>query len=358
MSNRAYADAGVDIALATRLLREAKGELKLATRPEVLGGIGGFGGLFDISRLPFKHPVLVSSTDSVGTKVKAATMAGMHDAIGHDIVHHCCNDIAVTGAQPLFFLDYFASTRLREDVYPVVLKSVARACRGAKVALIGGETAEMPGVYKEGEYDLVGTIVGAVDKPKILTGAGARPGDVLLGLPSSGLHTNGFSLARKVLFEELGLSTSDPLPGSRTTVGKALLKPHLNYANLLLDLYARYISAPRAAQRKGNQLYAAAHITGGGLVDNLPRVLPEGTRAVIETASWKPLPIFSFLAEKTQADREELYQVFNMGIGLVLVVHPDAASAIISDCQKAGHKAVKIGQLEKSPEQPTVELRF
>ncbi len=344
---KAYVRAGVDIALADRLLNRAKPALKQATRPEVVGGIGAFGGLFDISRLKHRHPVLASSTDSVGTKLKVATLAGRHDGVGRDIVNHCMNDIAVMGAEPLYFLDYFACNKLDSAVYPAVLRSVARACRDGNCALLGGETCELPGVYAEGEYDLVGTVTGCVDKPRIVSGRAIRAGDLILGVASNGLHTNGYSLARRIVFETLAMSAGDPVPGTRTAVGAALLKPHLNYATALVDLFRTCNTGRRADVRRGNAIFGAAHITGGGLTGNLPRVLPEGLSAEIDTGSWTVPPLFRFLAREGKVDFEECYEVWNMGIGLALVLDPGSADSVIRRLRRHRHRARVIGIVRK-----------
>lgn len=345
--SKAYAEAGVDIALADRLLTKVKPALKAAKRPESLGAIGGFGGLFDISKLAktHAHPVLVSSTDSVGTKVKAASMAGIYRHLGADIVNHCANDVAVCGAEPLYFLDYYATNQLEEKAYVALMKGLSKACQAGNIALVGGETAELPGVYTEGEFDLVGTIVGVVDKPKLLTGAPIRRGDVIIGLRSSGLHTNGFSLARKILFSQMGLSPADNLPGSKAKIGEALLKPHVNYAPFLLEAQSRLNRARRADQRKGNQLFGAAHLTGGGFTGNIPRVLPANVDAVIDTRAWKPLPIFQTLAAHGGVAFEELYEVFNMGIGMVVVVAPEAVEATLELATNHLHRPGVIGEI-------------
>lgn len=349
MSAKAYAQAGVDIALADRLLTKVKPVLKTARRPESVGSIGGFGGLFDISKLAkrFDHPLLVSSTDSVGTKVKAATAAGIYKYLGADIVNHCANDVAVCGAEPLYFLDYYAAGRLEEKAYVAILKSLAGACVAGNIALVGGETAELPGVYVGDEFDLVGSIVGVVDKAKLLTGDPIRSGDVIVGLGSSGLHTNGFSLARRILFEQLGLTPGDTLPGHRAKVGAALLQPHVNYAPFLLAAQKALNTAPRANQRKGNQLFGAAHLTGGGFTGNIPRVLPDSVDAVIETSAWKPLPVFQVLAAHGGVDFEELYEVFNMGIGMVVVVAPEAVDAVVKLASQFSHAATVVGSIVK-----------
>jgi phosphoribosylformylglycinamidine cyclo-ligase len=351
---KAYAAAGVDIALADKLLREVKPWLKRASRPESLGGIGGFGGFFDISRLKCPRPVLVSSTDSVGTKVTAARIAGDYRHLGADIVNHCANDVAVCGAEPLYFLDYYATGALNRD-YVALLKGLAKACAAANIALVGGETAELPGVYREGECDLVGTIVGVVSKPKILTGAAIRPGDALIGLRSSGLHTNGFSLARKILFGDMGLKPGDRLPGFRVAVGAALLRPHLDYSGLLMDALRRLNKGARADRRAGNAVFGAAHITGGGFTGNIPRILPENCSAVVDTRAWRPPPVFQVLAGSGHVDFEEAHEVFNMGVGMVLAAAPAAAGALLGLAARHGHKAAVIGEVVKGDGR--VELR-
>jgi len=347
---KAYAKAGVDIALADKLLDQVKPLLKKATRPESLGSIGGFGGFFDISKTKCKHPILVSSTDSVGTKVTAARLAGNFRNLGADIVNHCANDIAVCGAEPLYFLDYYATGSLNKD-YVTLLRGLAKACSAGNIALVGGETAELPGVYSEGECDLVGTIVGVVDKPKILTGKAVRPGDVLIGLASSGLHTNGFSLARKILFTELKLQAGDPLPGFKAKVGNTLLQPHTNYSAFLLDALKKFNKGERAAMRKGNNVFGAAHITGGGFTGNVPRILPDNCSAIIDTSAWKPLPIFQVLTSGNHVTFEESYEVFNMGIGMVLIASREKVPQMLKLASQHKHKATVIGEVTKGNKQ-------
>jgi len=304
---KAYARAGVDVELGNTLKREIQSIVRSTHGPEVLGKIGGFSGLFRVNFKGMKDPVLVSSVDGVGTKLKVAFAMDRHDTIGQDLVNHCINDIAVLGARPLFFLDYIAAGKLEPAVFRQLLGGLAKACRAAGCAIIGGETAQMPGMYREGEYDVAGTIVGVVDRPKMLDGSLVRPGDVLIGLPSDGLHTNGFSLARRVLFEDMGLKTSSRLPELRLTLGEELLRVHRNYQPLIASLPTGLV-------------HAAAHITGGGLIDNLPRVLPKGCQANIRRDSWRVSPIFQIIQRAASVDPVEMFNVFNMGIGMVLIV--------------------------------------
>jgi len=307
-----YARAGVDVALGNRVKSGIGALVRPTHGPEVLGGIGGFGGLFrpDFRGRGIKNPVLVSSVDGVGTKLKLAFMTNRHDTIGADLVNHCVNDIAVTGARPLFFLDYIAAAKLDPHVLRQIITGLSRACKASGCALIGGETAQMPGLYSQGEYDLAGSITGVVDRGDLLDGSRVKVGDALVGLPSNGLHTNGYSLARKVLFDLLGLKLSDRPAGLGTTIGAELLKIHRSYLPAFEKL----------RQMKGKPLHAAAHITGGGLIDNLPRVLPAGCDAEINPLSWKVPAIFGIIGKGGAVDMMEMYQVFNMGIGMVLVV--------------------------------------
>jgi len=304
---KAYAQAGVDVELGNTLKRGIQSIVRPTHGPEVLGKIGGFGGLFRANFKGMKDPVLVSSVDGVGTKLKVAFAVDRHDTVGQDLVNHCINDIAVLGARPLFFLDYIAAGKLEPAVFRQLLGGFAKACKAAGCALIGGETAQMPGMYREGEYDLAGTIVGIVDRPKMLDGSLIRPGDVLIGLPSEGLHTNGYSLARKVLFEDMCLKTSSRLPELRLTLGEELLRVHRNYQ-------------PTIASLPAGLVHAAAHITGGGLIDNLPRVLPKGCQANVRRGSWRVPPIFQIIQRGGFVNPAEMYHVFNMGIGMVLFV--------------------------------------
>lgn len=315
---KAYAAAGVDVDLGNKVKDGIQSMVASTHGPEVLGKIGGFGGLFRPDFAGMKEPVLVSSIDGVGTKLKLAFLTGRHDTIGRDLVNHCINDIAVIGARPLFFLDYLGAGKLEPAVFSRILKGFARACKEGGCALVGGETAQMPGMYQPGEYDLAGCIVGVVDRKKILDGSRLREGDVVLGLPSNGLHTNGYSLARKVLMEQAGLGPADTLPGTRVTLAAELLKVHKNYEPLL------------AAYRKKagtDGIKAAAHITGGGLIDNPPRVLPPHLDAVIDTRSWKIPGVFQLIQKIGKVDPEEMFQVFNMGIGMVVFVAGKSAAS-------------------------------
>jgi phosphoribosylformylglycinamidine cyclo-ligase len=304
---KAYARAGVDVDLGNLVKRRIQSRVKSTHGPEVLGKVGGFGGLFAPNFSGMREPVLVASVDGVGTKLKVAFAMNRHDTVGEDLVNHCVNDIAVLGARPLFFLDYIGAEKLDPRVFDQLLSGFAKACRAAKCALIGGETAQMPGMYRRGEYDLAGCIVGVVDRTKMIDGSRIKCGDVILGLPSNGLHTNGYSLARKILFEKLRLKPGSRIAGLKHSLGLELLRVHKNYQPLIAKL-------PPCMVR------GLAHITGGGLVDNLPRVLPKNCDALIETNSWQVPPIFDFLERHGRIERTEMYQVFNMGIGMVAIV--------------------------------------
>ncbi len=344
---KAYTKAGVDIDLADGIKKGLKSQLKKATRPEVLGSIGGFGGLFDLSKSKFKNPVLVSSTDGVGTKLKIAFASGQHKGIGEDIVNHCLNDIAVVGAEPLYFLDYFGAGKLDAKVFHQVLTGMAKACTAAKCALIGGETAQMAGFYKDDEYDIVGTIVGIAEKNKLLSGAPTKPGDVIIGIGSNGLHTNGYSLARNLFFKKMRLKVNDPFPGEKRSVASVLLKSHLNYANLIQSLLTKFNKGSNYSKRNGNKIFGIAHITGGGFTGNIPRILPDNCDAVINTKSWPLTNVFKVISERGKISFEELYEVFNMGIGLTLTVSKDQADEIFKHAKILKHKAYLIGNIVK-----------
>ncbi|HEU0273614.1 MAG TPA: phosphoribosylformylglycinamidine cyclo-ligase [Candidatus Udaeobacter sp.] len=304
---KAYARAGVDVDLGNRLKRRIQSLVRQTHGPQVLGKMGGFGGLFRATFSGMRDPVLVASIDGVGTKLKIAFDLNKHDTVGADLVNHCINDIAVLGAQPLFFLDYIGCGKLEPHVFQQLLQGLSRACRFARCALIGGETAQMPGMYRKGEYDLAGCIIGVVDRGRIIDGSKIRRGDMILGLESNGLHTNGYSLAREILFRKMRLKVNSRLPGLATTVGRELMRVHRSYQSLLEKV-------PR------DIIKGLAHITGGGLVDNLPRILPANCDAVLETKKWRVPRIFQILQENGKIDRHEMYQVFNMGIGMVAVV--------------------------------------
>ena len=309
-----YRQSGVDIDAGNEVVRRIKSMARTTYTNSVLSGVGSFGGLFALDQ-SIADPVLVASADGVGTKLKVAFLAGVHDTIGVDLVNHCVNDILVQGARPLFFLDYYATGRLRPKVMTDVVRGMARACSENRCALIGGETAEMPGFYGDDDYDIAGFIVGVVDESKLIDGKAVREGDVLLGLPSAGLHTNGYSLARRILFEQLGYEPQSLVPA----VGKAgevLLAPHISYLQPLMPLVEQ------------NAIHALAHITGGGLTDNVPRVLPASLDAKIRLGTWPVLPIFKFLFEKGNIGRDEMLRVFNMGIGMVMIVGPDKVDVV------------------------------
>ena len=342
MKQKAYAAAGVDIDLGNQVKATLPRLLASTRRREVLGQVGGFGGLFALDTKKFRQPVLVASADGVGTKLKIAFAMDRHDTVGQDLVNHCVNDIAVLGAEPLFFLDYIGAGTLRPRVFTQLMAGFACACAASHCALIGGETAQMPGFYRPGEYDLSGTIVGVVEKARILDGKSIRPGDALLGLASSGLHTNGFSLARKILFGRLKLKPASFVRELDNTLGDELLKVHRSYGPLLRKLLRKFNPpAPGAPPA----LKGMAHITGGGFIDNIPRVLPAGCDALVRKGSWEMPPIFQLLRAKGGVDDAELYQVFNMGIGMVLIVAADKADAALRFIRAQQQKAWLIGEV-------------
>jgi len=303
-----YADAGVDISSGDRAKDRIKFLAQKTFNRNVLGGIGGFGALFRLDLQRWKNPILVSSADGVGTKLKVAFELGMHHTVGQDLVNHCVNDIAVQGATPLFFLDYLSSSKLDPDVTEAVVSGLADGCKANACALIGGETAQMPGFYKDGEYDLAGFIVGAVDRDKMVTGEAIRAGDVLVGLPSTGLHTNGYSLARKLLFEVAGYKVTQYVSALKEKAGATLMKTHRSYLHVIQKLVAAGLTS------------GMAHITGGGITENLPRILPKGIGAQIEVGSWPVLPIFEHLRTLGQVPQEEMMRTFNMGVGLIVAI--------------------------------------
>jgi phosphoribosylformylglycinamidine cyclo-ligase len=335
MSKITYKDAGVDIKAGNEFVRAIKPVIKSTFRPEVLTDIGGFAGLFALKKDKYREPVLVSGTDGVGTKLKIAFEMGRHDTIGIDLVAMCVNDVAVTGAEPLFFLDYFASGRLDISKSKEVIKGIAEGCRLAGCALIGGETAEMPGFYKEGEYDLAGFAVGIVEKDEIIDGREIRPGDLIAGFSSSGLHSNGYSLARRVLFDIAGLKIGDKVKGLKASIGEEILAPTRIYAKNILSLRSNF------------KIKGIAHITGGGFIDNIPRILPQGCQAIIKEGSWKIPYIFDLIKEKGEIDQQEMYTDFNMGIGLILIIAREDGPSFVRQASLLGEKAAIIGNIEE-----------
>ena len=328
-----YRESGVDIDAGDEFVDRIKPLVRSTFRSEVLADLGGFGGLFNLQAKKYQDPVLVSGTDGVGTKLKIAFMMDQHDTVGIDLVAMCVNDIAVSGAEPLFFLDYFATGKLAVPKAQEVVKGIAEGCRQAGCALIGGETAEMPSMYADGEYDLAGFAVGVVDKPKIIDGKTIQPGDAIIGLASTGLHSNGYSLARRVFFDKAKLTVTSKVPELDRSLGDVLLTPTRIYAKQILALV-------QSCPVKG-----IAHITGGGITENLPRVFPDSVRARISRKAWTVPPVFQALSRLGQVDREEMYRVFNMGIGLILVVPLDAVSAVLAKAATLGDRGWQVGEI-------------
>ena len=330
-----YADAGVDISESDRATARIKRLVRRTFDKRVLAGVGAFGAVYDIGRLGVKRPVLVSSADGVGTKLKVAAAMNVHDTVGQDLVNHCVNDIAVQGARPLFFLDYFSVGKLDAKVAAGVVKGLSRACRENGCALIGGETAEMPGLYQPGDYDLAGFIVGLAERAQLLGPKRVREGDLLLGLPSNGLHTNGYSLARKLLFDVAGLRLGKRAPVLRKTVGQELLRIHRSYLKPLQALLEKRL------------VHGAVHITGGGITENTPRMLPKGLSATIRRGSWPDQPIFSYLRELGGLDDNEAYRTFNMGLGLIVAVPARARRRAMALLEDLGETAYWVGEVTK-----------
>jgi phosphoribosylformylglycinamidine cyclo-ligase len=329
-----YKASGVDIDAGNETVRRIRSLARGTFTPGVLSDIGSFGGLFALDRHRFTEPVLVSSADGVGTKVKVAFMTGRHETIGADLVNHCVNDILVQGAVPLFFLDYLATGRLSPAVAEQVIAGVARACRENGCALLGGETAEMPGFYADGEYDIAGFIVGAVEKSQLIDGGAILPGDVLIGLPSTGLHTNGYSLARRVFFEAADMTPDTYIPELESSLGDALLATHRSYLAVVRPLIER------------GMVKGLAHITGGGITENLPRTLPERCAAEIDLRSWTVPPIFRLLQERGGIARDEMLRAFNMGVGMIVVCGPDDPQRAIEIAATAGEpNAFRLGRV-------------
>jgi phosphoribosylformylglycinamidine cyclo-ligase len=325
-----YESSGVSIDAGNEVVRRIKSLARSTFTPGVLSQIGSFGGLFNLSDAGLREPVLVASADGVGTKLKVAFLANRHDTIGADLVNHCVNDILVQGAAPLFFLDYLATGRLSPDVAEQVVSGMASACRENACALLGGETAEMPGFYADGEYDLAGFIVGAVERTRVIDGRSLVPGDVLIGLPSTGLHTNGYSLARRIIFDALGLTTDSVLPGLGVTVADALLATHRSYLSVLRPIVERQLA-------KG-----LAHITGGGITENLPRILPNGLTAEIRRGSWDVPPLFALLQQAGAVADDEMYRAFNMGIGMIVACGEADAGTVLATLTSAGEGAAAV----------------
>ena len=337
-----YQQAGVSIDAQDQAIDQIKNQVRDTETPRVLSGIGGFGGLFDISFPELTHPVLVSSADGVGTKLKIAFDTGRFDTVGQCLVNHCIDDILVQGAKPLFFMDYIATGRLEPGVVAEVVGGMALAAKENGTAVLGGEMAEMPGFYSDGEFDIAGFIVGVVDRPKILGAERVTAGQSLIGLASTGLHTNGYSLARKIVFEEQGLGPHDPIPGCGGSAVDLLLAVHRSYYPVLWPLL------------EANQIRAMAHITGGGFLDNIPRVLPPGVGAVIRKDSYPLPPLFAFLLDKGGMDETEPYRVFNMGVGMVLMVDREQENRVLTHLRNEGQAAWVIG--ETKPGKQEVEL--
>lgn len=333
MSN-AYKNAGVDIEAGYESVNRMKKHVERTVRPEVLGGLGGFGGMFDLSKMNVKEPVLISGTDGVGTKLMLAFMMDKHDTIGIDCVAMCVNDIVVQGAEPLYFLDYIACGKAVPERIEMIVKGVAEGCVQAGSALIGGETAEMPGMYDVNEYDLAGFAVGVAEKAKLITGEGIEAGDVLVGIASSGIHSNGYSLVRKVLLEDGGLDLHATYEGLSRALGEELLQPTKIYVKPVLELIKNY------------DIKGLAHITGGGFIENIPRMLPEGIGVEIDYGTWPILPIFHLLEKTGNLKQLEMFNVFNMGIGMVAVVKESDAEAVIATLESLGEKAYKIGRVK------------
>jgi len=333
-----YKDAGVNIDEAQRALRSVVGGIQSTYSSNVISGVGGFGALYRAAFDGLANPILVSSIDGVGTKTKVAAMVGKFRNLGHDIVNHCVNDILCQGARPLFFMDYFGCSRLEGLMFEEVLQGLVEACNNVGASLVGGETAEMPGVYTDSEIDLVGSIVGVVDYDKRLPRGKMSAGDAIVGIMSDGLHTNGYSLARRALFEFGGLSSKDEAPGTGNSIGDELLRPHRCYFNSIHPIL-----------QDTDSIYAVAHITGGGLYDNMPRVMPSDVRAVIERRSWNVLPIFTLIQTVGNIPDHEMFRAFNMGIGMVLFCDRYAAPGIVERLNAAGEQATIVGEVQEGP---------
>ncbi len=328
-----YADAGVDINEGAIAVEKMKGYVKETFTKGVLGGLGGFGGLFELDLEGYRKPVLVSGTDGVGTKLKIAIMKDQHDTVGIDLVAMCVNDILVQGAKPLFFLDYIATGKLESDKVADLVKGIAEGCKQSEAALIGGETAEMPGFYAADEYDMAGFTVGIVEKDKMIDGSTIKEGNVLVGLPSTGVHSNGYSLVRKLFFDKLGLGINDTVEELNSTVGEALITPTKIYVKSVLAILDKVT------------VNGMVHVTGGGFIENIPRVLPQGLGVNINLGSWDMLPIFPFMQEKGNIETVEMYKTFNMGIGFILVVNKENVDSLLEAVEAVNEKAYVIGEV-------------
>lgn len=337
-----YKNAGVDIDAGNELVDLIKPAIRSTHRPEVMSSIGGFGGLFALQQDKFQEPILVSGTDGVGTKLRLAQQLKQHATIGIDLVAMCVNDVIVQGAEPLFFLDYFATGKLSVEEAKVVVEGIAEGCRQSGAALIGGETAEMPGMYDAGEYDLAGFCVGVVERSKLIDGSKINDGDVIIGLPSSGIHSNGFSLVNKII-ETTNTSLDEMIYDK--PLGELLLQPTVIYTNIVLSLIEKF------------DVHSLCHITGGGLTENVPRVIPDGFLAQIDTNSWKRSIVFDWLQKMGQVDNEEMLRVFNCGMGMLTVLPKEQAGAAIKLCQENDHSAVKIGEIKKSSSNLKISLQ-
>ncbi len=337
-----YRDAGVDIDAGNASVKLIKDHVKATYRPEVLGDLGGFGGLFAL-QTKYKEPVLVSGTDGVGTKLRLAFLLNRHDTIGQDAVAMCVNDILVQGAEPLFFLDYLAVGKLEPEQVAEVVKGVAGACKESGCALIGGETAEMAGFYPEGEYDIAGFAVGVVEKEQIITSERVREGDVLLGLPSSGVHSNGYSLVRKIVFEKQAMKGDEMIPSLGKTIGEELLTPTRLYPKVCLPLLEKF------------DIHGMVHITGGGFYDNIPRALPEELAAEVDAGAWEMPEIFRLLQQWGNVDWHEMYRTFNMGVGMVIMTSPEEAEKIKAHLKSAGEACFTIGSIRKGNHDVTIK---
>jgi phosphoribosylformylglycinamidine cyclo-ligase len=342
MKPATYADAGVDIDAANRATERIRELARRTFNSRTLSDIGSFGGMFDGAFPGMQQPVLVASADGVGTKLKVAFETGVHNTVGRDLVNHCVNDILVQGARPLFFLDYFATGKLEPEVTASVVDGIATGCRENGCVLLGGETAEMPDFYPEGEYDIAGFIVGVVNRERIIDGRTIEAGDVILGLPSAGLHTNGYSLARKLFFEVAAFNVDSYLDEAQGTAGAVLLRPHLSYLRTLEGLL------------DSGKIKGLAHITGGGLLENIPRILPERTNAEIQKGSWPALPVFELLQRLGSIEEHEMYRTFNMGVGMILVCAQSDATSIKSHIEATGESCYEIGRIATGNQRVTL----